>query len=504
MIQRCAFLFLLGFTLLFSATPVEEHGRLQVSGSKIVDKNGDVVTLRGMSLFWSQWSTSFYNGKNVDWLVQDWKINLIRAAMGVDGTHTGYLVDPDAEKARVDTIVSAAVRNGIYVIIDWHDHTANLHTAEAKAFFGEMANKYKDLPNVIWEIWNEPLDTALWLKHIKPYAEAVIPEIRKYDTDNLIVVGTRAWSQRVDDVIGNTIQDPNIAYTLHFYVGTHGQSLRDIADKAIDAGLPLFVTEWGVWDAGYLKSDYTNPVDIDQVMAWMDWLKENQISSAMWSVNDKDEPSAVLLPGASSVGNWETTDLTTAGLFIRSYLRGMADGTWVTPENEEIPPDTIALPGRLEAEAYVTQSGIQVEKTEDSDGSRNIGYIENGDYAEYTIRVSEAKAYPISARYASETTPGSLRISVDGTEKLQLDIPVTGGWQVWSDATGTLTLPAGLHTLRLDFLGAAEEALYNLNYIDIGYGSAGIKNVPRKWGLKLPSAHKQFDLLGRHFNRDMQ
>ena len=96
MIQRCAFLFLLGFTLLFSATPVEEHGRLQVSGSKIVDKNGDVVTLRGMSLFWCQWSTSFYNGKNVDWLVQVWKINLIRAAMGVDGTHTGYLVDPDA------------------------------------------------------------------------------------------------------------------------------------------------------------------------------------------------------------------------------------------------------------------------------------------------------------------------------------------------------------------------------------------------------------------------
>jgi aryl-phospho-beta-D-glucosidase BglC (GH1 family) len=504
MIRLFSLLFLLGFALAFSATPVQEHGRLQVSGSKIVDKNGDVVTLRGMSLFWSQWSTSFYNGKNVDWLVQDWKINLIRAAMGVDGTNTGYLVDSAAEKARVDTIVNAAVRNGIYVIIDWHDHTANLHTAEAKAFFGEMAKKYKDLPNVIWEIWNEPLDTALWLKHIKPYAEAVIPEIRKYDTDNLIVVGTRAWSQRVDDVIGNTIQDPNVAYTLHFYVGTHGQSLRDIADKAIDAGLPLFVTEWGIWDAGYLKSDYTNPVDIDQVMAWMDWLKENQISSAMWSVNDKDEPSAVLLPGASSMGAWDTTDLTTAGLFIRSYLRGMADGTWVTPENEEIPPDTIPLPGRLEAEAYVTQSGIQVEKTEDSEGDRNVGYIENGDYAEYTILVSEAKTYPISVRFASETTLGSLRISVDGTEKLQLDIPVTGGWQVWSDATGSLTLPAGLHTLRLDFLGVAGEALYNLNYIDIGYGSAGIKNAPKKSGLKLPSASRQFDLLGRHFNREMQ
>lgn len=497
--KRLLSLLLLGFAISYSATPVETHGRLQVSGSKIVDKNGDAVTLRGMSLFWSQWSTSFYNGKNVDWLVKDWKINLIRAAMGVDGTSTGYMVDQAAEKARVDTIVNAAVKNGIYVIIDWHDHSANLRTTEAKAFFGEMANKYKDVPNVIWEIWNEPLDTASWLTHIKPYAEAVIPEIRKYDTDNLIVVGTRAWSQRVDDVIGNTITDPNVAYTLHFYVGTHGQPLRDIADKAIQAGLPLFVTEWGIWDAGYLMGDYTNSVDIDQVMAWMDWLKDRKISSAMWSVFDKDEPSAVLLPGSSTTGEWATTDLSTAGLFIRSYLRGMDDGTWVTPEMPVIPPDTISLPGRLEAESYVKQSGIQVEKTLDIDGNRNVGYIENGDFAEYTIKVSEAKTYPISVRHASEGAPGILKISVDGVQKLQLDIPVTGGWQVWASTSGSLELPAGLHTLRLDFQGDAGEALFNLNFIDIGFGTAGVRKPSWKSSQTLSTTRPHFDLLGRQF-----
>lgn len=501
---RMLSLLLLGFVFSYGATPVETHGRLQVSGSKIVDKNGDVVTLRGMSMFWSQWSTSFYNGETVDWLVQDWKINIIRAAMGVDGTKSGFLADPVGEKARVDTIVNAAVRNGIYVIIDWHDHSANLHTAEAKAFFGEMANQYKNLPNVIWEIWNEPLDTASWLTHIKPYAESVIPEIRKFDTDNLIVVGTRAWSQRVDDVIGHTIADPNVAYTLHFYVGTHGQPLRDIADKAIQAGLPLFVTEWGIWDAGYLKGDYTNSVDIDQVMAWMDWLKDRQISSAMWSVFDKDEPSAVLLPGSSTTGVWATTDLTTAGLFIRSYLRGMDDGTWVTPEMPVIPPDTISLPGRLEAESYIKQSGIQVEKTLDTEGNRNIGYIENGDFAEYTIKVSEAKAYPISVRHASEGFPGILKISIDGAQQLQLDIPVTGGWQVWASTTGSLSLPAGLHTLRLDFQGDAGEALFNLNYIDIGSGSAGLRTAISKSARTLRTLRSNYDMLGRQFHMEMQ
>lgn len=498
MIRLFIALTLLYCATVHSATVVEQHGRLQVNGAHIVDKNGDPVTLRGMSMFWSQWSPLFYNGSAIDWLVKDWRINVIRAAMGVDGDLSGYSVDPSAEKARVDTVVAAAVRNGIYVIIDWHDHAANLRTAEAKAFFGEMAQKYKDLPNVIWEVWNEPLDTATWIKHIKPYAETVIPEIRKYDTDNLIVVGTRAWSQRVDDVIGNTIIDPNVAYTLHFYVGSHGQPLRDIADKAIQAGLPLFVTEWGIWDAGYMKSDYTKPVDIDQVMAWMDWLEANQISSAMWSVFDKDEPSAVLQPGTSPLGNWAVTDLTTAGSFIRSYLRGKADGTWVTPEMPVMEPDTISLPGRLEAELYTTQFGIQVEKTLDAGDGRNIGYIENGDYAEYTIQVAHAGEYPISVRYASKTTEGKLAIKVDGEPRALIHVPATGDWQNWESTTGMLALPAGVHTLRLDFSGAEGEALYNLNYIDIGSGESRIRNTGGATRLGDVFRWNRFDLLGRH------
>jgi len=360
-----------------------------------------------------------------------------------------------------------------------------------------MAEKYKDLPNVIWEVWNEPLDTASWLNDIKPYAEAVIPAIRKFDTDNLIVVGTRAWSQRVDDVIGHTIADPNLAYTLHFYVGTHGQPLRDIADKALAAGVPLFVTEWGIWDAGYMKSDYLSYVDIDQVMAWMDWLESRKVSSAMWSVNDKDEPSAVLFPGTSAQGNWQASDLTTAGTFIRSYLRGKDDGSWVTPEMPVLPPDTIVLPGRLEAEKYVTQSGIQVEKTSDMEGNQNIGYIENGDYAEYTINVATAGTYPISVRHAAQGADGVLTILIDGVEKQSVAIPLTGDWQVWDSALSSLELPAGLHTLRLAFVGAEGVALYNLNYIDIGSGSAAIRDSHKiKFTAHNPRS-ALFDLIGR-------
>jgi len=493
----------LSILLLCAATQaqtfVQQHGRLQVQGSALLDQNGDTIALRGMSMFWSQWC-NFYNGAVMDWLVSDWKINLVRAAMGVNGTADGYLVTPSSEKAKVDTIVAAAVRNGIYVIIDWHDSYANQHTADAKVFFAEMAAKYANVPNVIWEIWNEPMDTVSWLNDIKPYAEAVIPEIRK-SSSNLVIVGTRTWSQRVDEVIGHTIQDANVAYTFHFYVGSHGQPLRDIGDKAINAGIPIFVTEWGIWDNGYIGGDHTQAVDLTQVLAWTDWMDSHKLSSAMWAVNDKDESSDALASGASPLGAWAASDLTTAGTFGRSYIRGMNTGTWVRPTIPPTPIDTIALPGRLEAEAYSNQSGIQREKSQDIDGTGDIGYIENGDYVEYVVQVSSAATYPIAVRYASAGLGGTLKISIDGgTTLTSVTIPTTGDWQVWDSVKDSLTLPAGLHTLRLDFVGAAGGSLYNLNYIDIGTSPTQVITHKRtQLNVNLQS-HQRFDLLGRHIS----
>lgn len=481
-----------------AATFVEEHGRLQMEGTQLEDQHGNPVMLRGMSMFWSQWSQAYYNGNVVDWLVKDWKINLIRAAMGVNGTSSGYLANPAAEMARVDTIVTGAVRNGIYVIIDWHDHDANQHTAQAKTFFSTMAKKYKDVPNVIWEVWNEPLDTVSWTEDIKPYAEAVIPEIRKHDSDNLIIVGTRAWSQRVDEVIGHTIPDPNIAYTFHFYVGTHGAWLRGIGDQALAAGIPLFVTEWGIWDQGYIDGDYTQNVDLNQLLPWLDWVEANGLASAMWSVHDKEEPSTVLIPGASVKGNWTESELTTAGVMMRNYIRGKNTGTWVRPEIPEEKIDTLLLPGRLEAEAYASQSGVQREKTTDTEGLRNIGYIENGDYAEYHVKITKAGKVPVVVRSASGGVGGTLGISIDGAKLADIEIPVSGDWQIWTSQASSVTLPSGLHVLRLDFSGPADEALFNLNYVDFGNSASSIA-PQRVRGIPRSFVPNQFDLLGRKF-----
>ncbi|MFK5974778.1 MAG: glycoside hydrolase family 5 protein [Flavobacteriaceae bacterium] len=294
---------------------VQEYGQLKVEGNKIVSSSGNPIQLRGMSLFWSQWMGQYYTKEVVQWLKTDWQCTVIRASMGVD-EDGGYIFNKAVEKQKIFTVIDAAIAEGIYVIVDWHSHHAEDYTAEAVAFFSEVAQKYGDTPNLIYEIYNEPLENVSWNLVLKPYHEEVIAAIRLHDPDTIIICGTPSWSQRVDQVIGNTIADDNIAYALHYYAATHKQELRDIAQQAIDNNIALFVTEYGI-------TEYTGDgfIDVNEANIWWNFLDKNQISWCNWSVADKEESSAILLPGTSSLGNWSENNLSQSGRIIRAEIK---------------------------------------------------------------------------------------------------------------------------------------------------------------------------------------
>jgi len=295
-------------------TAVARHGKLQVRGNRIVDKTGKPVALHGMSLFWSQWMGQYYNADAVNWLVTDWRCDIVRAAMGVGSG--GYLENPAREKQKVIVAVDAAIKAGVYVLIDWHDHDAHKHTKESVAFFGEMAKRYAKVPNVIYETYNEPLEKTDWATEIKPYHETVIKEIRRHAPDSLVVCGTRMWSQKVDEASLNPIRLPNVAYTLHFYATTHRQYLRDAATTALKNGVALMVTEFGTTEA---SGD--GLVDVEETKKWWAFLAANDISWCNWSVADKVETSAILKPGGAGRGGWSDATITPSGKLVRDELR---------------------------------------------------------------------------------------------------------------------------------------------------------------------------------------
>lgn len=296
------------------------NGSLSIVGKNVVNEKGKIVSFAGNSLFWSNdyyKGHSFYNKEVLTWLQKDWKSDIIRIPMAADPTvQDSYIYDKKQNVDKVDKMVKAAIELGMYVIIDWHSQHAEENEAQAIEFFEMMAKKYGKHPNVIYEIYNEPLKIS-WDNVLKPYAEHVIAAIRKIDPDNIIVVGTPHWSQDVDVVAKNPIKGyKNIAYTLHFYAGSHLDWLLNKAQKAIDNNLPIIVTEWGTVNAnggGSVNYEFTEK--------WMKFCKANNLTHCNWSVHDKDEGASILESGANVNGGWKEENLSPSGKLVRGIIQ---------------------------------------------------------------------------------------------------------------------------------------------------------------------------------------
>jgi endoglucanase len=313
--RYCLIILLLGFGLAFTsfAQPVKENGMLSVKGTQLVNAKEEPIVLRGMSFGWHCFWPRFYTAGAVSWLHRDWGINVVRAALGIEPGENSYLKKPDWSKEKITTVVDAAIKENIYVIIDWHSHNINLE--EAKAFFTEMATRYGKNPHVIYEIFNEP-DYESW-EEVKAYSVEIIRAIRAIDPDNIIIVGSPHWDQDLHVVADDPLKGfSNIMYGLHYYAATHKQSLRDRADYALSKGIPIFISE----SAG-MEATGDGPLDYEEWQRWIDWAESKKISWVTWSVSDKDETCSVLLPTASSDGGWTEKDLKPSGKAAREKIR---------------------------------------------------------------------------------------------------------------------------------------------------------------------------------------
>ena len=299
-------------------TPVSINGALQVKGVQLSNQYGYPVQLKGMSSHGLQWYGDMINATSIQTLKTDWGADVVRLAMYVG--EGGYLTNPASWKATLKQKVDMVIAAGLYVIIDWHVLTPgdpNANITEAKDFFDYFSKLYKDVPNVIFEICNEPnqIGEDSWSQKIRPYAEQIIPIIRANYTKAIVLVGTPVWSSKPGDVYYNRLSaanEANTLYSFHYYAGSHftEEYINQFSDK-----LPIFMDEWGV--SGYSGDGGNNYVN---TQTWFDLMNGNNqgkqlMSWCNWSFSNKAESSAAL----TSSTNFNAT--TVAGTFVKNEMK---------------------------------------------------------------------------------------------------------------------------------------------------------------------------------------
>lgn len=301
-------------------TPVSQHGQLSVKNGQLVDKSGKGYQLRGMSTHGLTWFPEFVNESAFKTLRDDWNTNVVRLAMYVDEWGNGqcYMGNKSGSLELLEKGVDICIKLDMYVIIDWHvlnPGDPSKYTNEAKSFFETVSKRYAKYPNVIYEICNEPNGGASWSSNIKPYAEKIIPVIRKNAPNSVIIVGTPTWSQEIDKPLSDPLSYKNVMYAFHFYAATHA-GLRSNVENCVAQGLPVFVSEFGTCDASGGGAN-----DFNETQKWLSYFDKQGISYCNWSICNKDETCSVLRPGTSANGNWSESDLTENGKWIHNWLK---------------------------------------------------------------------------------------------------------------------------------------------------------------------------------------
>ena len=299
-------------------------GRLHVKGTKLVDKKGHEVQLRGVSTHGLSWYPQYVNDKCFAQLHDKWGANVVRLAMYTE-EYNGYCSGDAKNCSDLKKLIKKGVRlakkHKMYVIVDWHilsDGNPNSHKKEAKAFFREMSREFKGYNNVIYEICNEPNNGTSW-KEIKSYARSVISTIRKNDKKAVIVVGTPTWSQDVDQAATDPIKGDNIMYALHFYAATHKADLRNKMTAAINKGLPVFVTEYGICDASG-----NGAIDKREADRWIQTMDEYGVSYIAWNLSNKQESSSIIKSSCPKVSGFKKSELSDEGRWLYHLLRKKA------------------------------------------------------------------------------------------------------------------------------------------------------------------------------------
>ncbi len=141
-------------------------------------------------------------------------------------------------------------------------------------------------------------------------------------------------------------------------------------------------------------------------------------------------------------------------------------------------PVYAAIPGKIEAEAFTVNMGLSAETCTDAGGGLDMGFTHAGDYLEYRVNVASSATYSMEVRAACLNTAGIIRVDqmTDGGQVLNsvnVNIPVTGGWQTWRTVIASMPLTKGYGRLRVTIV----KPEFNMNWFRFTEGSQGLNDA---------------------------
>ena len=414
-----------------------------------------------------------------------------------------------------DRLIESARAHGMYVLLDMHaapgyqnpgDHADNVDSNAsqprttvrfwdgtenikiASDVWRHIANRYKDEP-VVWgyDLFNEPVPQEGREFELLPSLITIRDAIREVDNNHIIVAEGSWWSSDltkidwsdplVQQATGITSQwDSNLVYQLHHYGPAAGNYGRENITKNLN--IPLILGEYGESDYGNLAlmTDWAK----QQTSGYFPWsFKKMSHDKTLWSIPPNEQYNQLktyIINGSAGPASLYDAMIDFAQNNIKN---GAPEHEWdqaffdaINPSNEPPPPvvvptcdsedSAVTLPGVVQAQSHCASEGIQEETTADETGDINIGWIDSGDWAEYKINVPTAVNLTLLSRVASTEGSAGFNVLIDNTNVASVEVPATNGWQEWTSVATPVSLPAGEHILRLDFVGGN----FNLNWLE--------------------------------------
>lgn len=342
-------------------------GMPYVQGDQIIDGSGHPFTLHGAQIespfnYIKNWEsgkqpTQMLNSNVFNQMVQDWKMNVLRLPI----SNWIYAKDTTNYMNKLDQVVQEANTAGLYVVLDLHDNvksgspygdTADMPKAENVSFWQAIAAHYKNNPMVMYDLYNEPKSPTwqIWLHGGGTVGGAkivgfqdLVDAIRSTGSKQIIVVepgsagsgnssNVNAAEEGGWSTIGsNTINDPNIVYSLHVYDGILATPQQlDAKWGPILNHHPIFYGEWALLTNGFGQSGVNHcknvvPSQADQdVTTFLNYMASRHASWAAWEFAphyliqnyNSFAPSTLDIPWTCG----DTTSLAGMGSVVKRFL----------------------------------------------------------------------------------------------------------------------------------------------------------------------------------------